>query len=70
MIFDEDVRSFEDQRADLVRMSAGRASGPASGKDNCDGRAVAVAEKNGLLDFELAEEFGKNDLGFVVHEID
>ena len=29
-----------------------------------------MAEKNGLVNLELAEEFGQNDFGFVVHEID
>ena len=61
-VFDEDMRGLENERVDVLGMRAG--------VYESNGGAVAVAEKNGLGDLELAEKFGKDDLGFVVHEID
>src|SRR5450756_2337282 len=56
----EDVRRFEDERADGAPRHAGA--------NERDRRAVAVPEKDDFLEFEMLEDGGEHFERFVVHE--
>ncbi len=58
----EDVRGLEDERADGRRMGAG--------VDECDRRAVAVTEKDRVLELEMLEDGREHLEGLLVHVAD